>query len=102
MKDVVYSLNIKTCTLDNGIEFQRHTEIGCTTYFCHPYSSWEKGSIENMNRLIRRYIPKKTRIKDYPSKYIQDITLKLNHTPRKCLNFSTPHEVFFDQKEKDP
>lgn len=95
MRNISEDLNFKTLTLDNGIEFQKHEQIGCDTYFCHPYSSWEKGTIENTNGLIRRYIPKKSRIKDVSVKKLNQIITKLNNTPRKCLNFLTPKEVHF-------
>ncbi len=88
--------NINSITFDNGIEFQQHYKLNCDTYFCHPYSSWEKGAVEYANRLIRRYIPKKTYIKDYSQTYVQQIAQSLNHTPRKCLNYKTPYEVFFN------
>lgn len=95
MKNISENLGFKTLTLDNGTEFQRHEQIGCDTYFCHPYSSWEKGTIENTNGLIRRYIPKKTSIKDVSTKRLNQIVDKLNDRPRKCLNFLTPKEVHF-------
>jgi IS30 family transposase len=88
--------SINSITFDNGIEFQQHYKLNCNTYFCHPYSSWEKGAVEYANRLIRRYIPKKTYIKDYSKYYIQAVIEKLNHTPRKCLNYKTPYEVYFN------
>ena len=99
MKNIAENLKIKTLTLDNGIEFQKYEEIDCNTYFCHPYSSWQKGSIENANGLIRRYIPKKSYLKDYSNKFIQDIVWQINNTPKKCLGFRTPREVFFASQE---
>ena len=93
---------IKSITLDNGTEFIRHEQIGCQVYFCHPYSSWEKGGIEYANRLIRRYCPKKSKLKDYSYQYLQKTVMQINNTPRKCLNFRTPQEVFFAHLEKLP
>jgi len=87
-------------TFDNGIEFAHHhqlrTILNCETYFCHPYSSWEKGAVEYANRLIRRRIPKKSYIKKYSEHFLQDVISCLNHMPRKCLLFQSPHHVFFD------
>ena len=87
---------LRSLTIDNGIEFKNHEKYGCTTYFCHPYSSWEKGQIEYANRLIRRFIPKKSRIADFSPQYIQKIVELINHTPRKCLDYRTPYEVHFN------
>ncbi|MCX6807817.1 MAG: IS30 family transposase [Patescibacteria group bacterium] len=95
MKTIVNNFNIKTLTLDNGIEFQQYERIGCDTYFCHAYASWEKGTVENTNGLIRRYVPKKSRIKDLSHKRLREIVWGLNNTPRKCLGFLTPKEVHF-------
>lgn len=84
----------QSLTLDNGIEFQQHEKIGCDTYFCHPYSSWEKGQIEYAMRLLRRLVPKKTSLKNLSHDQLQHYIHQLNHTPRKCLNFQTPYQVF--------
>ena len=88
---------INTLTLDNDIIFRKHKELslilGVPVYFCHPYHSWEKGGVENANKLIRRYIPKGSDISKYSDEYIQMIQGKLNSRPRKCLNYKTPQEV---------
>lgn len=84
-----------SCTLDNGIEFKKHQNFGLPTFFCHPYSSWEKGQIEYANRLIRRHFPKKTKLADISPQQLALIVKAINNTPRKCLNYKTPHEVFF-------
>lgn len=84
-------------TLDNDIILQRHEQLscllGCDLFFCHPYHSWEKGGVENTNKLIRQYIPKGSDISKYSDKYIQEIEDKLNQRPRKCLNYETPEEA---------
>lgn len=85
----------QSITLDNGIEFQQHEKIGCNTFFTHPYSSWEKGQIEYAMRLIRRLVPKKSSLKNITNQQLQMFINQLNHTPRKCLNWKTPHQVFF-------
>lgn len=82
-------------TLDNGIEFKGHQDFGLQTFFCHPYSSWEKGAVEYSNRLIRRHLPKKTRLSDVSHQKISLIVQDINNTPRKCLNYKTPYEIFF-------
>lgn len=63
------------------------------TYFCRPYHSWEKGTIENTNGRIRRFIPKGADLSTYSDTEIQIIEDWLNHTPRKCLNYETPYEI---------
>lgn len=92
----------QSLTLDNGIEFQQHEQIGCKTFFCHPYSSWEKGQIEYAMRLLRRLIPKKTSLKNLSPSQLQSYIDHLNHTPRKCLNFQTPHQVFHQNFQNPP
>ncbi len=86
----------KTITADNGYENNNHKEITSSlnmdVYFCHAYSSWEKGTVENMNGRIRRFIPKGISMDSIDEKTIQAIEWKLNNTPRKCLGFRTPYE----------
>ncbi len=89
----------RTITLDNGPENSAHKKVdaalGTDTYFCHPYCSSERGTVENRNGFIRRYLPKKTdfaTVSKQEIKRIQDIH---NHRPMKCLGFRTPHEVFW-------
>lgn len=88
---------VNTLTLDNDIVFRKHKELsqilGAPVYFCHPYHSWEKGGVENSNKLIRQYIPKGSDISRYEDAYIQTIQDKLNNRPRKCLKYQTPLEV---------
>ena len=97
MKVITEYYDMNSITLDNGIEFQQHEKYGCDTYFCNPYSSWEKGQIEYANRLIRRFIPKKSVISDFSDKQIQSIIRLINNTPRKCLGYKTPIEVRFSK-----
>ena len=91
---------VKTITTDNGTEFCNHKAIAraldTTVYFTDPYSSWQKGVIENANGLIRQYIPKSSPIRHLKDKDIDEITAKINTRPRKKLNFSTPIEEFFN------
>jgi IS30 family transposase len=89
----------KSCTFDNGKEFAHHEkmseELEGKIYFAHPYSSWERGTNENTNGLIRQYFPKDrdfTTITDEELQLVQD---KLNNRPRKVLNSKTPNELLF-------
>ena len=88
----------QTLTYDNGLENIRHQEVNeilkTQSYFCNPYHSWEKGSVENMNGLIRRFIPKKTNLQRISTTDLWQIQNLLNNRPRKCLNYQTPNEVF--------
>ena len=85
-------------TLDNDIVFQKHKEmsriLGKPVYFTHPYHSWEKGTVENMNKWIRQYVKKGSDISSHTDKYIQFVEDRLNTRPRKCLKFKMPQEVF--------
>jgi IS30 family transposase len=87
----------KTITFDNGGEGAKHTEIkkeyGVETYFCDPFASWQKGGVENANKLIRHYLPRHTNLNELTDRDIYDIQEKLNNRPRKCLNYQTPNEV---------
>jgi IS30 family transposase len=88
---------VKSTTYDNGLEFAGHKEVNnvikMDSYFCEPYHSWEKGTIENRNGVIRYYFPKGTdfsKITEEQIKYVQD---KINNRPMKLLGFKTPKEV---------
>ena len=89
---------VKTLTVDNGKEFANHQAIdqalGIQTYFADPYCSWQRGSNENFNGLLRQYIPKKRRMETVTDEELAMIQNRLNHRPRKRLGFKTPHEVF--------
>ena len=94
LKDLVH-----TITFDNGKEFAAHQEIAqslkAKVYFAHPYSSWERGSNENTNGLIRQYFPKKHDFTAITDDEVEAVMHRLNHRPRKKLGFKTPYEVFF-------
>jgi transposase, IS30 family len=87
----------KTMTYDNGMEMARHQEItqktGVKIYFAHPYSSWERGTNENTNGLIRRYLPKGTNFNEIDEKKLMLIQDKLNNRPRKIIGYKTPKEM---------
>lgn len=88
----------KTETLDNGTEFSEYElmerETGMTIYFAYPYHSWERGSNENFNGLLRQYFPKGTPFATITQEDVDLAVWELNHRPRKRLNYLTPYEVF--------
>ena len=93
-----------TITGDNGKEFSDHPRISagldCQFYFADPYASWQRGTSENTNGLIRQYLPSQRDLSTLTGGEIQKIENRLNHRPRKCLGFLTPHEVFYDTRLK--
>ena len=87
----------KSATFDNGRENYNHTklnQLGIKTYFCDPYCSWQKGSNENHNGILRRYIPKKTDFSTFTQIELSAIIQEINERPRKCLNYETSYEAF--------
>jgi len=87
----------KTLTFDNGTEFARHHllhQLGIQTFFCDPYSPWQKGGIENAIGRMRRFIPRKTDLAMLPKREFNALLRAYNSTPRKCLDFKTPAETF--------
>jgi len=88
----------KTLTLDNGSEnalFKKlEDQLSFSVYFAKPYASWERGTNENTNGLIRRYFPKGTNFLEVTESALENVINLLNHRPRKCLNYRTPFEVF--------
>jgi len=95
-----YQKVFRSWTLDNGVENVRYKETNLTTYFCHPYSSWEKGSLENSLGRLRRFIPKKVRMEEFSQRQINHFLKLMNNTPRKCLGWRTPNEIFNEQLSK--
>lgn len=92
-----------TITYDNGSAFSEHDtterQTGLTIYFAYPYHSWERGTNENVNGLLRQFFPKKTIFATITQKDIQKAVRLLNNRPRKRLNYSTPYEVFNGKTE---
>ena len=93
---------LKTLTNDNGVEFQRdesfQKKLGANIYFTDPSSPWQRGSIENLNGLIRQYVRKGIDIATMPSWIDKALEITLNHRPRKTLGYRTPHEAHFRQR----
>ena len=88
---------IKSITYDNGSENAKHKKLKrdyeIKTYFCDTYAAWQKGGVENLNGLIRQYIPKKTDLRNIDQEYLNFVQKRLNTRPRKTLGYLTPHEV---------
>jgi len=93
---------LKTITYDNGVEFAEYEltekQLGAEIYFAHPYHSWERGTNENTNGLIRRYFPKGTPFSNIELTYFKETITRINHRPRERLGFRTPHEKFWGVK----
>ena len=90
-------LYVRSVTIDNDVCFRHHEQmsriLNAPVFFCHPYHSWEKGAVEKMNQLIRRFIPKGTNIAKVSERKIRWVEEVLNGKPFKCLGFYTPAEV---------
>ena len=91
----------KSMTYDNGMEMANHkwltNKTGMDIYFAHPYSSWERGTNENTNGLIRRFFPKGTDFNNITSKQIKEAQYKLNNRPRKVLGYKTPNQMMKEE-----
>lgn len=94
-------LKMKSLTLDNGTEFHGFKELeaklGIKVYFARPYHSWERGTNENTNGLIRQYLPKGSCFKQLTQQRCNEIERELNDRPRKVLGFSTPNEAYAEE-----
>lgn len=84
---------VESITFDRGKENSRHYQCTSKTYFCDPYSSYQRGANENQNKLLRRFFPKGTDFSKVPLRYIQEVVDKINNKPRKSLGFRTATEV---------
>ena len=95
---------MKTMTTDNDILFARHEELAqllqVKIYFCHPYHSWEKGTVENTNKVIRRDIPKGSDLSRYTKHFIRKLEAKLKRRPMEVLKDKTPQEVLDMYRKK--
>lgn len=95
---------VETVTFDNGLEFASHQVVakclGADMYFARPYHSWERGLNENTNGLVRQYFPKKTCFKGIRQEDLDAVALKLNHRPRKTLDYRTPYEAILASAKK--
>ena len=95
---------LKTLTADNDLLLQRHKELEILLvvkiYFCHPYHSWEKGTVENTNKNIRQDIPKGSDISRYSKRIIHNIEIRLNTRILKCLDYKRPVEVLAESRKR--
>lgn len=95
---------MKTLSLDNDILFQMHQTLEklleVKIYFCHPYHSWEKGGIENVNKAIRKFIPKGSNLARYDRSEIQTVEDFLNDRYMKCLQYATPREKLKQYRDR--
>jgi IS30 family transposase len=91
----------RTITFDNGTEFAQHLiladELAMRTFFCDPHSPWQKGAIENAIGRLRRYLPTKINLDTLDHELLEAWIAAYNNTPRKCLQFRSPAEVFLDK-----
>ncbi|WP_294258186.1 IS30 family transposase [uncultured Sphingomonas sp.] len=88
-------------TFDRGTEFARYprlaSALNIVSYFCQPSAPWQKGSVENTNGRIRRFLPFDTDISAISDRHLQSMVDRLNETPRKCLEYRTPRDVLSEQ-----
>lgn len=88
----------RSITFDNGLEFAEHQRVtaalGTKVYFAKPYASWQRGSNEHVNGILRRYLPRTTDLDVLTDKELQNIVDQINDRPRKLLGYRTPNEVF--------
>ena len=91
---------VHTITSDNGKEFAAHqaiaAQLNASFFFAHPYRSWERGTNENTNGLVRQYFPKGTDFSKITQREVKAVEKRLNNRPRKTLGYKTPNQVFFD------
>lgn len=92
------SVLMRSATFDNGIENRDHERMGTRTFFCDPYSSWQKPHVENGIRLVRRFIPKGSDLAKVSETKIARVARILNHKPRRSLGYKTPYEIMVEQK----
>ena len=98
--DIFSGLTIKSITTDNDIAFHHWAElevmIQAPIYFCHPYHSWEKGLVENTNRWIRCFVPKRRDLATVTQEELDEIHTFLNDRPRACLGFKMPSVYYYE------
>lgn len=95
---------LKSLTFDNDLLFIHHKRMeekfGIKIYFCHKYSPWEKGFVENRNKIIRRYIPKGSDLSQYTRSFVRKLEEKLQRQIMKCLQYRTPKEILEKHRER--
>lgn len=91
----------RTLTRDNGSENVLHEKSDVPSFFCDPYASWQKGGVENLNSLIREYLPKRSNLDTITEEEIFTLQERLNNRPRKSLNYKTPNEIFNEVRSQN-
>lgn len=104
VRELLQGIPVKTLTIDNDISFQKHEKlsrlIGADIFFCHPQAPHQKGTVENRNKAIRRYVPKRSDLSSYTEEYIREVEMTLRNRFMKCLGYQTPHEAFQKELQK--
>ena len=93
LKQMTKDCMVKSWSFDNGIENREHQSLDAPAFFCEPYSSWQKGGVENANKMIRRYLPKGTNFAKVKQSRLDLIVSLINDKPRKILGYKTAREV---------
>ena len=101
VNEMLDGANAKSISLDNGIENREHKQILTPAFFCDPYSSWQKGGVENGIKMIRRFIPKGVDLAPYSDDDVRYIIEILNGKPRKSLGYAMPKEIMVEQLFKN-
>jgi IS30 family transposase len=91
--DMKKDKKINSFTFDNGLENREHEQLGAPTFFCDAYASWQKGGVENVNKILRWFFPKGCDIGNYSDEYVKMAVDTINGKPRKSLGYKTPQEV---------
>lgn len=92
-KKMLAPVDAKSVTRDNGIENKNHEQVGIPSFFCRAYASWQKGGVENANKMIRRYFPKGTDFRVVPQSEVDRVVSIINRKPRKILGYRSALEV---------
>ena len=104
VEETLSGLPVRSFTIDNDISFQKHEELSelikAAVFFCHPQCPHEKGTVENRNKAIRRYVKKKSDLSLYSKEFIAEVERKLRDRFMECLNYKTPREVFTEELHK--
>ena len=95
MKNMTHDVLQKSWTFDNGIENKKHQDLGVPTFFCDPYSSWQKGGVEHGNKMLRRYFPKGTNFAHVTQHRVDRVVARINNMPRKILKYRSALEVAY-------
>lgn len=93
LQEMFADKKVLSVTQDNGFENRNHRQLGVPTFFCDPYASWQKGGVENANKMIRRYIPKGIDLATVSQEYLDHIVSVINQKPRRSLGYRTAIEV---------